>query len=232
MTETNAEAFLTGLQLSDSFLPVGAYTMSYGLERFIQNDVVTDADDLTTLLEDYLRAQIGPCDVVAITAVHEAAMRGALDRVLEIDATYHSLQLVREFRESSTKSGTKLLELVTTVEEFDLLEKYRRAVDADDASGHYPIVLGLATARWGLTDREACLIHAYSFVTGLLGAAQRLLGLGHTRLQEVLQEIKRVIVEVIDTNAGQPPAEMQTFAPWIEIMGMEHERADLRLFLS
>jgi len=232
MTESDGSAFLTSLQLADSFLPVGTYTMSYGLESFIQNDIVTDAADLAELLEDYLRARIGPSDVVALSAVHEGAARGDVTRVIEIDEMYHSMQLAREFRKSSTKSGGQLLDLLDTIDSFDILGEYRQAVDAGEAFGHYPVVLGIATSHWGVSEREACLIHMYSFVTGLLGAAQRLLGLSHTRIQEILQETNMTILEVWNENEDRSVSEMESFTPWIDIMGMEHERAELRLFQS
>jgi len=43
---TDPSSFLTALRLSDSFLPVGGYTASYGLEQYINDGRVETGDDL------------------------------------------------------------------------------------------------------------------------------------------------------------------------------------------
>jgi len=63
------------------------------------------------------------------------------------------------------------------------------AIDTGSTPGHYPVVFGVVTASRGLSRLEACLAHAYSFVSGLLGAAQRLGRFGHTEIQSVLEAL-------------------------------------------
>lgn len=228
----DSRAFLTSLQLSDSFLPVGSYTSSYGLESFIREDIVETPADLGALLEDYLRHQVGPCDMVALSAVHEASATPALERIVDVDVRYGSMQLAREFRESSLKSGRQLLELMVDTDDIDLLSAYETEIDSGSASGHYPIVLGIVCQDKGLTPRQTSLAYGHSFVTGMLGAAQRLMGLSHTDVQRLLGELQPVISDVWEDNGSRGVNEMQTFTPFVEIMGMKHERSDVRLFVS
>lgn len=224
----DATALFRALQLSDSFLPIGSYTMSYGLESFVQHDHVKNVRDLRVVVEDYLRGQIGPCDMVAISAVYRADQ--TLEDVREVDNQYHARQLLAEAREGSIKSGTRLLELFS--DDRALLKTCQEAVKSGDAYGHYPIVLGLVSKQSGVSRRDACIVHAYSFVVGLLGAAQRLLGLSHRRLQSLLDDISGMVAETWEQNADREVFEMTNFAPMADIMSMEHERADLRLFRS
>jgi SAM-dependent methyltransferase len=42
---TDPSSFLTALRLSDSFLPVGGYTASYGLEQYINEDRIEEVRD-------------------------------------------------------------------------------------------------------------------------------------------------------------------------------------------
>jgi len=228
----DGQAFLTSLQLSDSFLPVGSYTSSYGLESFIREDVVETPAELGSVLEDYLRYLVGPCDMVALSAVHEASAAPALERIVDVDVRYGSMQLAKEFRESSLKSGRQLLELMVETEDIDLLSTYEAAIDSGDASGHYPIVLGIVSRDRGLTPRQTCFVYGHSFVTGMLGAAQRLIGLSHTDVQRLLGELQPAISNAWEENRSRGVSEMQTFSPFVEIMGMKHERSEVRLFVS
>lgn len=224
-------AFISGLRLADSFLPVGSYTASYGLEQFVQTDRIETADDLRAVLEDYLRGVVGPCEVVALANAHEAAAAGDTGRLIEVDRRLHSMTLPEEFRTSSEKAGEQLLDLFAESDD-GVLEAYADAVDGDRAPGNYAVALAVAARRRGLSRDRACLVFCYSFVTDLLGAAQRLGRLGHTEIQEVLVDLRPVLVEVCERYAGRDLAAMRSFAPAVELMGMGHENADRRLFMS
>jgi len=88
------------------------------------------------------------------------------------------------------------------------------------------------TRRADIGRRHACHLHAYSVVTELLGAAQRLGSFGHTAIQSQLAALLPVVDDVCDRHAGAPLDTLSSFAPLAEIMGMRHERADRRLFMS
>jgi len=76
------------------------------------------------------------------------------------------------------------------------------------------------------------LLDAYAFSTELLGAAQRLGAFGHTAIQAQLAELLPVIEAVCAEYADAELAALSSFGPLAEIMGMSHERADRRLFMS
>lgn len=230
---TDADASLAAFQFADSFLPVGTYTLSYGLEQFAAAERVGDADDLHALLVDYLRRQVGPCDVVALAAAWERADgEDALDRLAAVDEKQRSVTLPKEFRESSEKSGRRLLELVVETTDDPVVKAYYERVVAGEVPGNHAVALGLVARREGITCDRACLLACHSFVVGLLGAAQRLVRLTHTDAQRLLTELRPVIADVCETYAGRDPAAMAPFAPLVDVMGMEHERAERRLFVS
>lgn len=224
--------FLTSLQFSDYFFPIGTYTFSYGLESFVQKGIVKDGKTLNLLIKDYLRHQIGPCDMVALINVHDAAGEGDLERIIEIDDRLFSLKLVKETRESSIKSGRQFLDLMIRTREQDILKKLKSKIEKSEAWGNYATILGVTTQLSGIPRKEASLILAYTFTIGLLGASMRLLRLGHSEIQSILEETKGVILDVHQENQAKTEDEMRSFCPYIDIMGMIHERSDLRLFFS
>jgi urease accessory protein len=226
------DATLSAFRLADSFLPDGSHTASYGLEQFVQADRVTDADELEALLETYLRRQVGPADLVALRTAHAGAGDGDLDAVLRADRRLAATTLAAEFRESATAAGGRLLDLQCAAREAPLLERYARRVDAGDAPGMHPAVLGAATAVAGVGEREACLLCCHALVTGLLGAAQRLLALGHTDAQRLLVALRPAIRAAVDDSTTRALADMTPFTPLVDVLTAEHERADRRLFTS
>ncbi|WP_254764506.1 urease accessory protein UreF [Natrinema marinum] len=252
---TDPAPFLTALRLSDSFLPVGGYTASYGLEQYLNEDRIEDGDDLRELIAAYLRRVVGPCETVALANAHAASADGDRERLLAVDERLHAVTMPREFRESSTKAGAKLCELLAShssredshadggiepsddavhraADGGDVAAAVDDAIERDATPGHYPVVFGVVAEARGLSRLETCLAHAYSFVTGLLGAAQRLGRFGHTEIQSVLETLQPVIATVCERHVSDDVTAMAPFAPLAEIMGMRHEHAGRRLFMS
>lgn len=228
----NDPATLAGLRLADSFLPVGTDSLSYGIEQFVAADAVTDADDLCGLLENYLRAQFGPGDLVALRAAHAGASADDPVAIAAADRRLTAVTLAAEFRESSTLAGERLLALQSDLRDDDLIGEYATLVAAGDAPGNHAVVLGTVMEREGVPVREACLLACHSFVTGLLGATQRLLRLGYTEVQRVLADLGPAMSTAVEDSADGTLDDLSPFAPLVEIRSAEHERADRRLFRS
>ncbi|WP_415379837.1 urease accessory protein UreF [Halosimplex sp. TS25] len=226
------EATLESLRLADSFLPVGTDSVSYALEQFVAADSVADADDLRDLVSTVLRRQHGRADLVALRAAHAAASGGDPVAVERADRRLTAVTLPAEFRESSERTGNRLLTLQRDLREDDLLERYGEAVDAGDAPGNYAVALGVVTGLAGVTVREACLLACHEFATAQLAAAQRLLRLGHTDVQRVLDDLRPAMVDAVEESADRSLDDMTPFAPLVDVRSAEHERADRRLFLS
>ncbi|UHQ98054.1 urease accessory protein UreF (plasmid) [Natrinema zhouii] len=222
---------LTSFRLTDSFLPVGSYTTSYGLEQFIQTNEISDTNELKAILETYLRRLLGPGELVVLRVAHTAASNGDLDGVCEADRRLAAITLAAEFRESATRTGNRLLSLETDLRDDKLLDAYVDRVP-NDAPGMYPTVVGAVTGRLGVPINEACLLHCHSFITGLLGAAQRLLSLGHTDAQRILNTLQPTMVSAVADSADRSLDELTPFAPLVDLATADHEHAERRLFMS
>ncbi len=227
----SAVEFLNALQVSDSFFPTGRYTLSHGFEAFVQAGL-TSKEDLEALLRDYLENVLGPADGVALSHAHRAAEGRDLGRLLEVDRRLLAMKLIRETREASRRVGRRILTTAIALNPDSLLVEYRLAVDAGACPGNAAVVLGAVAAALGIARREALLIELYTFSTSLLGAAMRLIRLDHEEAQRILARLQPLMVRVVQVNIDKCLEEMRAFAPLIDIMGMAHERARIRLFIS
>jgi urease accessory protein len=225
------EEFLSALQLSDTFFPTGLYTLSHGLESFVQAGLVSKTG-LEALLVDYLENVLGPADGAALSHAHRAAEAQDLARLLEMDRLLFALKLVREAREASRRVGKRILTTVVALKPERLLADYRAAVEAGTSPGNAAVALGAVAASLGIGRKEAILIEFYTFTTSVLGAAMRLIRLDHEEAQLVLSRLKPVMLRVAQENMDRSLQDMRAFAPLIDIMGMAHERAPIRLFIS
>jgi urease accessory protein len=231
MTEGGEPAFET-LRLADAFLPDGSDTLSYGVEAFVAADRVEDAAALEALCESYLRRTVGPADCVALRHAHRAATGGDAGGVVTADRRLDAVTLPRELREGSARSGGRLLALHRDLLDDDRLDAYAERVDSGDTPGHYAVVLGVVAAIVGVDADAACRVACHGFVTGLAGAAQRLAPIGHTEVQRTLREVQPAMTDAVADSAGRDLDTMSPFAPLIDVLSADHERADRRLFAN
>ena len=219
------------MQLCDSFFPSGLYTLSHGLESFVQAGLAGPGD-LEPLLLDYLEHLVGPGDAVAVAHAHEATATGDLARLAEVDRRLFALKLAREAREASCRVGRRLLGTLAHLTADARITEYRSRVDGGVCPGTAAVALGAGAASLGIGRREAMLMELYTFATSFLGAALRLVRLDHLEAQGILARAAAPMLRLVDEHAERALEEMHGFAPWIDVMTMSHERADLRLFVS
>ena len=222
--------FLAALQFADSFFPSGLYTLSHGLESFVQAGLA--AGDIEPLLADYLAHVVGPGDAVAVAHAHRRALAGDLPGIAEVDQHLFAMKLTRETREASCRIGRKLLSTASVIRSDPTVTAYARAVERGEYPGTSAVTLGLVTQRAGIGEREAMLIELYTFSTSFLGAAMRLMRFDHLESQRILVRLAPLFQQVIEANVGRALEEMRAFAPMIDVMAMAHERAEVRLFVS
>ena len=223
--------FLSALQLSDTFFPTGLYTLSHGLEAFVQAGLVSKGE-VEALLRDYLENVLGPADGVALSHAHRATEGRDLGRLMEIDRRLFAMKLVREAREASRRVGKRMLTTAVRLSPDSLLKDYWAAIDAGACPGNSAVALGAVTATLGIRRREAMLIGFYTFTAGVLGAAMRLMRLDHEEVQLILGGLRHFMAHLVQENIDKSLQEMRAFAPLIDIMGAVHERARVRLFIS
>lgn len=225
-------SLLGALQLADSFFPSGLYTLSHGLESFIQQGWLRSPDELADLLEDYVAGMIGSADVVATAEVAKLASSGDVATIVLIDEYLASMKLAHEAALSSRRTGRSLLGLARALTDDPTLVRYADLVETDQAPGSYAVALGVLGAAWGLPPRDVALVELYSFVTGLLGAALRTMRLDHIQAHNILHRLKPRLAVLAQQASETSYHDMTSFAPAIDIMQMQHERATVRLFAS
>ena len=86
------------LQLNDSTFPIGAYTLSWGLETFVQQKIIHDSQTALEYLESEISSSFLSNELLPVRIAYESALNGQWAKVLEIDEIYNAAKSAKEIR--------------------------------------------------------------------------------------------------------------------------------------
>lgn len=223
--------FLGSLQLTDSAFPSGLYTLSHGLEAYMQAGLLRGGE-LEGLITDLLRHGMGPADGVALVNAHRAVWTDNPSLAAEADRRLTATKLARESRSASTRTGKQFLGLASTLFDHPVLTEHAARVKRGELPGNHAVALGLAKAALGVSREHALAGELYAFCAGCVGAAIRLTLIDHREAQRLLHRLGPVIVGVVAENLDKGVREIASSLPLADVLAAHHERADVRLFIS
>ncbi|MET9275950.1 urease accessory UreF family protein [Kribbella sp. NPDC003557] len=230
--------FLSVLQLSDSASPSGRYTLSYGLETMAQSGRLATPSDpatLSALLRDQVRLAVGPSEGVALACGHRATTGPDsldLELVTRADQRLTAVKLSREARETSSRTGRALLRAAIPVFGAGALTTFASEIASRRSPGNHAVVLGVLSACLGVPRLQSVAGELFAFAAGWVAAAVRLAVTDHRTAQAVLYDVRDDLAAAANSAADNDIPDISSCAPLLDVMAMQHEETELRLFAS
>jgi urease accessory protein len=223
---------LSLFQLCDSNFPTGAFSHSYGLESYIQEEQVHDQVTLAQWLHVYLNEQLVYSDGLASRLVYEALEDENLEKVWKIDRMLMVQNLPRETREGTQRIGERMLHLVESLYEVPVLSLYRERINQKKSFGHPSIVFTMVGHHLGVSKSTTTLYYLYSAISSLVQNAVRAIPLGQTAGQKTIQQFQGSLVQATEKIQGIDEEDFGIISPGLELSQMKHERVNIRIFMS
>ncbi len=217
------------MQLADSFFPSGMFGLSGGMESFVKSGRVKNGNDVLRFIRQQMKFQILPCDCAVLSAVMKAAKKGDIAGAVAADNKYYSMKLVREVRIASSRSGRQLLNTIVHMTNDKFPIKFYAKVEAKESAGTYPACLAVAAWALRIPEKSALRMMLYSYCVSIVGSAVRLGVISHIEGQNILTPLAR---DVNCAKAARNTADLWQLAPLAEILQMQHEQDDLRMFIT
>ncbi len=217
------------MQLADSFFPSGMFGLSGGMESFVKSDRVRNGNDILSFIRQQIKFQIVPCDCAVLVAVMKAAKKGDIAGAVAADNKYYSMKLVREVRIASSRSGRQLLRTLLHMANNKFARKFYAKVEAKESAGTYPACLAVTAGALGIPEKSSLRMMLYSYCVSVVGSAVRLAVISHIEGQSILAQLTG---DVNSAKAGSNVANLWQLAPLSEILQMQHEQDDSRMFIT
>ncbi|WUI02725.1 urease accessory protein [Spirillospora sp. NBC_00431] len=225
------EPLLAQLQLTDSGFPSGLYTLSHGLEGYVQLGLA-GAENPLELVSDLVHAA-GTADASALALAHRAVRAGDWDRLVDTDRRLHAIKLSGEQRTASVRTGRQVLDVAGPAFGSAPAARLARLVADGAAPGNHAVVVGAVHAGLGVPVRDAVASDLYAFAASCAAAAVRLGRLDFRRAQALLRDVRPGLVRAAGIALdARHPRDLHSSTPAADIVAAAHERAGARLFIT
>ncbi|KAB7706161.1 urease accessory protein UreF [Bacillus aerolatus] len=223
---------LSLFQLCDSNFPTGAFSHSFGLESYIQADVVRDQKTFFEWLQVYVHEQLIYTDGLACRLVYDALLQEDLQQVWNLDRLLTVQNLPRETREGTQMIGDRMLKLSQSLYDFPVLSLYREQIKKKQSFAHPSIVFTMVAYGLEVSKPNAILYYLYSAVSSLVQNAVRAIPLGQTAGQLITHKFHPELQRAVEKIMQLPEDDFGIVSPGLELAQMQHERVNIRIFMS
>jgi urease accessory protein len=235
-TENVTDDLLSCLQLlhiSDPLLPIGGFTQSYGLETYVQKELVNSSASAKKYLECYLRHNFLYNDLLAMRLAWEYSQAKDIDKIQQLNSILCASKSPKELRNASTKLGLRFLKLVENkLAENDFFNNFLHLVKNDKCQTNYSVVYGLTANIMHIPKAEAMCAISYSTASTIINNCAKLIPISQMDGQRILFEIHDEIKEIVSIVSTLNEDDLGMSCIGFDIRSMQHERLYTRLYIS
>ena len=134
---TDTAGLMHILQICDSLFPVGAFTLSNGLETYVQHDIITSPQGLEEYLHSYI--SVLPYNELGAAA---AAYNADEKELCRLDEIYSAVKTPFEIRSGSEKVTRRFFKICDKGQE-SFTGLYKSLTEQGKCKGHQCIAYGL-----------------------------------------------------------------------------------------
>ena len=218
---TTDHALMRLLQLSSVSLPVGGYAFSQGMEYAIDAGWVRNAEQVGSWLQLQLLQGVARTDLpllrLAMQDDAEAHWQTLNDLSLACRET-------RELRLTDSAMGEALRRVLRNlgIEVPDVLQQ----------EVSFIVLFAFAAKHWGLAFDAAALGLGWSWLENQVAAATKLVPLGQTQAQQLLNDLQPLLPQAIEIAKSVEEDFIGAGLPALAIASSRHETQYSRLFRS
>lgn len=226
----NQKSFLSILQSVDAFFPIGAFTLSNGLEDYVTRERITSTGELQEYLAGFL--EIFPYNDLGLLALaYQHSMEPKYLR--KLDAIAGAMKASSEVRTGSIKMCSRYLKARVAMKDCNgTLRWYQEQIVKNAAVGFHPIALGIYAASVQLEEQTLLDMYAYSVISAIVNNAVKLVPLSQMEGQKILFEMLEQLKSVTDIAKQVELEDLGIAGTACEIHCMNHERLYSRLYMS
>ncbi|CAI9429761.1 Urease accessory protein UreF [Candidatus Ornithobacterium hominis] len=227
------QKLLTLLQINDSMFPIGSFTHSYGLESYIDAQLVKDTETARKYAENMLKYNLFYNDAAFLNKIYDFANgRKVWKKLVELDDFITALKAPYEIRQASHKLAIRFLKTAQSLKPYPFCQKYLDAIQSGEVVGHYPIAFGLYAQLSGIEKKDALSAFYYNSLNGIVTNCAKIIPISQMHSQKILFDLQDLIEELVEKQEDLDENLVGLCCIGQEIKCMQHEKLYTRIYIS
>ena len=221
------------LQVNDAQFPIGGYSHSYGLETYIQKNIVKDPETALAFMESSIKNSFLYSELLPAKLAYEYAQAGDLNKILELEEIVEASKSPEEIRSAAQKLGSRFIKTVVSMNVdyvSDIFQKYVKAVE--NSLPTHATAYGVFCAAVGIDKRRALESYLYTNTAGKLVSCVKTIPLSQTQGQQILRQCHPIFTETLDKLEKLDESKLCLSCPGFDVRCMQHEVLYSRLYMS
>ncbi len=217
--------FIKLVQSLDPLFPIGGFTLSNGMETYVQNDAVRDEDTLVKHLRNYLY-------ILSFNELAFARMAYSGYDIKRLDMLCSAYRAPSELRNGSVKQCMRFLKLHSELGGYPKVNEYLKLIQDEECEGHYSIAIGLFVKDLDIDISEALNLYCYSIISAMTNHAAKLVPLRQLDAQRALLTVSEDISKAVETALNVTEEELGASGTGFDLSSMRHEILYSRIYIS
>lgn len=236
MEQANLRKKFLLLQINDALFPIGGYSHSYGLETYIQKDLVRDGKTAKSYIEHKLKCGFLYTELLPVRLAFEYASEANLEKLLEFEEMTQASKLPREIRLASNKLASRFIKTISKLHipyESDIFGSYLENIKkTQEGLSNYAIVYGVFCAAVGISKEESMEHFLYAQTSAMVTNCVKSIPLSQTEGQKLLVGSCELFSKILEIASCLDESMLYLSNPGFDIRSMQHEYLYSRIYMS
>ena len=221
------------LQINDALFPIGGYSHSYGLETYIQKDIVNDVKTASKYIKNRLEMEFIYSELLPAKLAFYYAKESKVEALIELEDIVEASRTPEEIRSASHKLGSRFIKTINNLSieyDSDIFNKY---VEVRKGQGvNYSIVYGAFCAALDIDYEEMIEKFLYAQTSAMVTNCVKSIPLSQTNGQKILVNCYKGFTEIISKLKDINQDMICLSTPGFDIRCIQHEGLYSRIYMS
>ena len=219
------------LQINDALFPIGGYSHSFGLETYIQKNIVTNGEKAKEYILSRINNSVKYTELLGIRLAYNEAEKENIEGLLNIDEILTASKIPSEIRTASLKMGSRFVKTIKNCQSYfvtDIFDKYL----AQAKNIHHITAYAVVCASAKIPLNRALEGFLFAQCSGMVTNCVKTVPLSQSQGQKILSELFEVMGNVISDVLVADEEDFCASCPAFDIRSMEHQELYSRLYMS
>lgn len=229
----NLQSHFLVLQINDSLFPIGAYSHSYGLETYIQKDIVHDTATAREYIAKRLAYNFLYTDLLAVRLAYEAMEHKQLSKLDELEDIMDASRIPMELREASKKLGNRFIKTLTHMDVHWQTAEFKQYLALREGKTTcHPCAYGAFCACTGISKNDALIHFLYTQTSAMVTTCVKTIPISQSDGQKILFSLYPLFDKIIAKVNSASEDMLCASTPGFDLRSIQHEHLYSRLYMS